>query len=284
MIIFSTGSLYTYGLNRAFELAQTAGYDGVEVLIDERWDTRQVDYLLKLRAEYKMPIYSLHNPFDSKVLDGWERNPVVRLDRTIEMAKTLSSPVVVFHLPHYQNLACARWLLNELPNYQQNTDTIIAVENMPYTRFLFGPLAFKFKKLRLHTVKLNAFWKLIAFPLSIPQVRLNKFEYFEKMPHLNFDTTHLGTGGFDILAAYERLKSKISHIHLSNYDLEEDREHRLPMDGVLPLDELLQCLKRDNYQGAICLEVNPQSLEAEREQNVFRNMKKSLEFCREHYT
>jgi len=284
VIIFSTGSLYIYGLNRAFGLAQAAGFDGVEVLIDERWDTRQADYLLKLSSEYGMPIYSLHNPFDSKNLDGWEKKPVDRLDRTVELAKLLSSSVVVFHLPHYQNIACGRWLLNELPAYQRNTEIIIAVENMPHTRFLFGPLAFKFRRLRLHPVQLKTFWKLVTFPLSIPHVRLNKFKHLEKLPHLNFDTTHLGTGGFDILEAYERLKSKISHIHLSNYDLEKDQEHCLPMDGILPLDELLERLKRDNYQGAICVEVDPQALEAEREENVLRNMKESLEFCRKYYT
>ncbi len=283
VIIFSTGSLYIYGLNRAFELAQAAGFDGVEVLIDERWDTRQADYLLKLSSEYGMPIYSLHNPFDSKNLDGWEKNPVDRLNQTIELAELLKSSVVVFHLPHYQNIACGRWLLNELPAYQRNTEIIIAVENMPHTRLLFGPLAIKFKKLRLHTVQLNTFWKLVTFPLSIPHVRLNKFKDLEKLPHLNFDTTHLGTGGFDILEAYERLKNKISHIHLSNYDLQRDKEHCLPMDGILPLNELLERLNRDNYQGAICVEVDPQALEAEREEDVLRNMKESLEFCRKHY-
>jgi hypothetical protein len=45
MLALSTGSLYTYGLDRVFGLAQKAGFDGIEVLVDGRWDTRQADYL-----------------------------------------------------------------------------------------------------------------------------------------------------------------------------------------------------------------------------------------------
>ena len=40
-VTLSTGSLYTFGTARAFELAARAGYDGVEVIVEERWDTRQ---------------------------------------------------------------------------------------------------------------------------------------------------------------------------------------------------------------------------------------------------
>ncbi len=284
MIIFSTGSLYIYGLNRAFELAQAAGYDGVEVLVDERWDTRQADYLAKLSAEYRMPIHSLHNPFDSKVLNGWERNPIDRLERTLELADVFGASVVVVHLPFFQRFAQARWMLRELPAYQQSTDVKIAVENMPHIRLLFGPLALKFRRFRIHTVRLNHFWKIVAYPISIPGRRLNNFKNLEQLQYTTFDTTHFGTGGFDVLEAYERLKHNIAHVHLSNYNLEQDREHCLPMNGILPLNELLQRLKRDNYGGAVCVEVNPQSLEAEHEENVLRNMKDSLDFCRQHYS
>ena len=43
-IALSTGSLYTYGIARVFELAAEAGFDAIEVLADQRWDSRQPDY------------------------------------------------------------------------------------------------------------------------------------------------------------------------------------------------------------------------------------------------
>ena len=52
MIALSTGSLYSYGTARVFELAARVGYDGVEVIVDHRWDTRQPAYLRRLVADH----------------------------------------------------------------------------------------------------------------------------------------------------------------------------------------------------------------------------------------
>ena len=40
MIILSSGSLYTYGLARVFNMAAATGFDGMEVIIDRRKVTR----------------------------------------------------------------------------------------------------------------------------------------------------------------------------------------------------------------------------------------------------
>ncbi|NLF02028.1 MAG: NUDIX domain-containing protein, partial [Anaerolineales bacterium] len=54
-VALSTGSLFTYGLVRALEMAAEAGFDGVEVLVDHRWDTRQPVYLRRLACQAGMP-------------------------------------------------------------------------------------------------------------------------------------------------------------------------------------------------------------------------------------
>ena len=38
MIALSTGSLFTYGTARVARLAAAAGFDGLEIMIDDRWD------------------------------------------------------------------------------------------------------------------------------------------------------------------------------------------------------------------------------------------------------
>ena len=40
-VIFSTGSLSPVGLDRVYGWAAEAGFDGIETMIDERWDTHQ---------------------------------------------------------------------------------------------------------------------------------------------------------------------------------------------------------------------------------------------------
>lgn len=40
MIALSTSSLPTYDLDRVSGLALDAGFDGIELMVDQQWDTR----------------------------------------------------------------------------------------------------------------------------------------------------------------------------------------------------------------------------------------------------
>jgi sugar phosphate isomerase/epimerase len=108
---------------------------------------------------------------------------------------------------------------------------------------------------------------------------LNDLETLSQMPHLTLDTTHIGTWGLDLLAVYERLKARIVHVHLSDFD---GREHRRPGEGRLPLGELLQRLTRDGYEGTVSLELGPEALEAEDEAQVRAHLQRAVDFCRTH--
>jgi sugar phosphate isomerase/epimerase len=70
-IALSTGSLYTYGIARVFELAAEAGFDAIEVLADQRWDSRQPEYLRRLIQEFGLPVVAIHSPFASIGTPGW---------------------------------------------------------------------------------------------------------------------------------------------------------------------------------------------------------------------
>jgi sugar phosphate isomerase/epimerase len=99
-----------------------------------------------------------------------------------------------------------------------------------------------------------------------------------RLHHLTLDTTHVGTWGLDLLAVYERLKERIVHVHLSNYD---GQEHRRPEQGHLPLAELLNRLAQDDYPGTVTLELGPDVLEAEDEDQVRAHLRHAVTFCRE---
>jgi sugar phosphate isomerase/epimerase len=108
---------------------------------------------------------------------------------------------------------------------------------------------------------------------------LNTFEALSQMPHLTLDTTHMGTWGHDVLDAYERLKKRIVHVHLSDFD---GHEHRLPGTGRLPLAGLLRRLSQDGYKGTVTLELGPEVLEAEDEGRVRAHLQQAVAFWREH--
>jgi sugar phosphate isomerase/epimerase len=272
VITLSTGSLYTYGVARVFALAAQAGFDGVEVLIDERWDTRQANYLQRLAADYALPVCSLHNPF-VPYISGWPSDPVERLKTTVALAQELNVATIVVHLPlrigfvmisgfkrrwvlptpRSPYAKMRRWMMEELPSFEANNGVQLCIENMPARRILGW--------------RLNSCW-------------WNTPEEWLRFPHLTLDTTHLGTWGLDPLAVYRQVNGQVCHVHLSNFN---GQEHRRLKDGHLPLVELLHALWADNYQGDIVVELQPNSLQAQDEAQVLAHLKDQVAFCRQHF-
>ncbi|MFZ5916309.1 MAG: sugar phosphate isomerase/epimerase family protein [Chloroflexota bacterium] len=273
-IAFSTGSLHTWGLGRVFEIAAQAGFDGLELMVDGREDTRDAAYLHRLQARHNLPILSLHSPFPLIAVDGWPWDEAVRTRRTVALARQLGVSTVVTHLPLRMHIAVvqttllrrrlllpmprswgreyARWLQTELPTLEQENSVTVAVENMP---------AFRLGRRRLDVH------------------RLNRIEEWYHFPRLTLDTTHLGTWGLDILDVYERLADRVAHVHLSNY--RDGHEHQRLDDGDLPLGAFLERL-RDHFTGIVAVELDPVSMEAHDEARVCAHLAATIDFCRRH--
>jgi sugar phosphate isomerase/epimerase len=275
VIALSTGSLYSYGTARVFELAAQVGFDGIEVLVDHRWDGRQPSYLRRLSADFDLPIPVVHSPFTPRV-PAWPSDQLGRLKRTVELAKDVGATTVVTHLP-FRVYAIEGWwhghrprrlflpvplprrepyyrlLRDGLAAFEAEAGVTIAVENMPWHR-LVG-------------LVVNSYW-------------FNSIAELDRFPHLTLDTTHFGTWESDPLVAYERLKERVAHVHLSNYD---GQEHRSPPDGALPLAELLGRLAKDGYRGVVTVESCPEALDAGDEAKCLVALRRALAFCREHF-
>ena len=56
MLLFHTDNLPHHGLERVFEFAKKAGFDGVEVGINGNLDTHNPEYLKTLEKRFKIPI------------------------------------------------------------------------------------------------------------------------------------------------------------------------------------------------------------------------------------
>jgi sugar phosphate isomerase/epimerase len=273
-IALSTGSLFTYGIARVFELAAEAGFDGVEILADHRWDSRQPSYIRRLSKDTGLSIVAVHNPFKPHV-PGWPHDSLGRLRETVRLAQGVGAPVIVAHLPlrirgvkleffgfrrdpvklsipwggesNYRD-----FLLDGLARFEEEEGIKIGIENMPLRRFL--------------GCKADIYW-------------LNDPQSLARMPHLTLDTTHIGTWGYDLLTVYDQLKTRIIHVHLSNFN---GQEHQLPGEGHLPLGKFLGRLALDGYQGTVSVEVNPDALQAEDEGLMRANLHQTVRFCREH--
>jgi sugar phosphate isomerase/epimerase len=271
-LIFSTGSLYPLDTWRCFELAKEAGFDGIEIMCDDRWATRDPLYLNRLMETFDLPILVCHTPFGSQV-PGWGHapDPVGMIYRTLELAGYVGARSIVVHVPRRIGWVNVRfngqggwrlpwlgmdgvikqWIERELKRVQAQTPIRIGLENLP-ARQLLG--------------------------LTIDPTWWNEVASWSRVHDwLTLDTTHWATKRVDPLDAYQAAGGRVCHIHLSNYD---GREHRLPQAGMLDLGKFLRHLAADDYGGTIALELHPDALFFTDDLALRRSLRESVAFCR----
>lgn len=269
-VLLSTGSLHVVDVALCFELAAETGFDGMEVMCDDRWSTRDPDYLNRLSRQSGLPVLVAHTPF-SRRLHGWPRaDELQRVQYTLQLAGDVGAETVVVHLPRKIGILIVdmdgrrlvlpwrspfagvkRWIERDLPARQAGTAIRIALENMPVHRFA------------------GRDWDLTWWNTVGAWSRVHTW--------LTLDTTHWGTKRIDPLVAYRAGRSRVCHVHLSNFD---GREHRLPHQGRLDLGALLRAMAADGYGGTISVELSPDVLEFEDAGTLRRNLQDCLDFCR----
>ncbi|HET7481159.1 MAG TPA: sugar phosphate isomerase/epimerase family protein [Rubrobacteraceae bacterium] len=249
-VIFSTGSLYPFGLSRVFGWASAAGFDGVEVMMDERWDTHQAEYIEELAEGSGIPVLALHPPL---YRGAWNLEPGETLVRVARLAQRLSVPVIVAHPPP-PGRPLRRWVAGPIQKAREQ-GVAVCVENMP------------------RNAKRRMF--------SVRRGNCHRPEDLVGLGDVTLDTSHLGASGEDPLRAWSVLGHQVRHIHLSDSRLSGKDEHRLPGHGKLPLRELLSAVGKSEYPGAVSLELKPWPLGAPDPETIQERMREALGFVRE---
>jgi len=250
-VIFSTGSLYPFGLERVYAWASEAGFDGVEIMMDERWDTHQKDYLQHLVELHGVPILALHTPL---YRGAWGLGPEETVVRVARVAAKMEVPVVVAHPPP-PGRPLERWKVGPLREAREH-GVLVAVENMPRSRS-------------------GGMFSVRRRSCYLP-------EHLADVGEVTFDTSHAGASKVDLLRAHSILATQLRHVHLSDSNLEAGRdEHRVPGKGRLPLKPFLAALGASGYPGAVSLELKPWPLGAPDPKTILGRMRAALEFTRE---
>lgn len=255
-ISFSSGSLFTLPLRKGFELAAEAGFDGVELIINQ--DFQRVNPVTLVRSLQEIaPINSIHAPF--MPLDGWG-GPIQSLFHSIELAADTGIPLVNFHPPSWLGFEIGFWRwLYRVRDFQKEVgldgEVLVTIENMPWVG-----------KFKMNPNILSSTADMINF---IQEHNL----------YLTFDTTHMGSGKAnfinDFYMFYE--SGRIRNIHFSDYGF--DREHLIPGHGRLPLTRFLNHLKQTDYQGAVTLELDPREF-PQNEQMILQSLKELQTYMR----
>ena len=249
-VIFSTGSLYPFGLDRSYGWAAEVGYDGVEIMMDERWDTHQHTYLSHLVDRHGIPVLALHTPLYK---GAWRLDPGETLVRSVGLAEKVGAPVVIVHPPP-PGRPLARWAKGPL-NEARTQDVSVAVENMPRDR--------------------------AGYVFSIRRRSCFRPEHLFGLGDITLDTSHVAASGLDLMEVYGKLADQLRHVHLSDSDLTGGDQHRVPGKGKLPLRELLAALATDHYSGAVSLELKPWPLGTPDPEVIQKRMREALRFTRE---
>ena len=246
MITLSTDSLRGYGLNRIFEFAKEAGFDGIDIQVEpDLYDTQNVEYIQKLKAEYGLPIQAIKASYNT---DN-EKDVIA----AIEMAKELEAKVVILQPPKLLNFKLISWLKKEIPKIRAKEKISIALENAPAKTFLG----------------------------IFPEHALSNLAELKEFKHACIDTSRVADKGEDVMRVYKSLKSYLVHIHLSNVN--KGKKYTMPQDGILPLESLLAKLKQDNYPGSISIKVKAKFLDAGNDEKVIKHLKECKEFYEKYY-
>lgn len=242
-VALSTASVYPEGTAATFELANTLGYDGIELMVWTDPTSQDPDAVADLVQEHQVPVVAVHAPCLLVTQRVWSPDPWERLTRSVDAAKRLDAAVVVVHPPFRWQRDYARDFASKVDALAAESGVLIAVENMyPW---------------RAGGRELKAY-----LPDWDPTD--------EGYRHCTLDLSHTAVSGSDALKMAADLGDRLAHVHLADGTGSSRDEHLVPGRGSQPCDTLLERLARDAWEGSIVLEVTTRRARnrAERENDL----------------
>lgn len=238
-------------LEDAFKMARDANYDGVEVMISNDKETRDVARLKSLEDKYQLPVLSFHAPVLLLTHFVWGTDPAVKLAKSAELAEAMGSKTVVVHPPFAIQKQYSSIFLPLVKQLEDRTGVIIAVENM-----------FPWKVSGREAIAYKPSWETITSVAS----------------NITLDFSHSALSGLDVLQTVRDLGDKVSHIHLcdgfgtkTKKGVEKDKvfdEHLPPGSGNQPVKETLELLAASNWHGSIVSEINTRKYKTREDKRI----------------
>lgn len=244
---FSTACLYHLPLHTTFRLAADAGFDSVELVMGPEIWLRGADFVAGAARQHGLTVYSVHQTLLCISPRGGGAGRIVD---AVDMALALDARCVVAH-----NTWAEGW---EEPKAQRWLDTIKACRE----RLEGNDTRLSLENQGIYTEGQRSLLQ------EVPAL-LNFAKRYDLA--ITLDTCHVGTR--DLIGTYELVRDRLMNIHLSDLSFSSPRfphpmlqglltRHRMPGQGDLPLDDLMQRIAADGFAGAISVEVSPLALGA----------------------
>lgn len=239
-----------YGLDLIFDLAKSAGFDGIDLATWKSYDAWNEGYVKKLSQKYEIPVTSIQ--VSSNV------NPK-ELNQALDLCAETGARIININAPSYFSLKTYNFISDNLNNYKKhNKDIRFAIINPSQATYLLPIPKFRFTNLVEIIKKFNADLALDIVNIdedALEQQLLRKLDKF--IPHLSTvyfsDKTRIGQG------------------------------HVLPGDGTLKLPSILKKLKKGNYKGPISLKVEISKKDLADSDKVLIILKKAVKYFQENF-
>lgn len=228
-VALSTASVYPERVERGFEYAAQAEYDGVEVMVWADSITQDTDQVRALSKKYSMPVLAIHAPTLLLTQLVWGGGPWEKVERSAQMAYDLGATTVVVHPPFRWQKGYAEAFEDGVRRVAEEYSVTIAVENMyPW---------------RARSRELKAY---------LPGWDPREFNY----DNVTLDLSHAATAQQNSLEIAQDLGQRLSHVHFTDGSGSMKDEHLLPGRGNQPCRPLLEHLVSTNFEGTVVLEIN----------------------------
>ena len=230
----STSSVYPLNTEQAFRVAHEAGFDGIEIMITSDPGTQSADVLLALSRQYGLPILSIHAPVLLTTHFVWGRDPLVKLERSAELARAAGASTVVVHPPFRWQTTFAPLFLAAVRVTSISWGIEVAVENM-----------FDVKIGRRGLATYAPGWDPSKMDCDA----------------MTLDFSHASLSGRDSLDLALAMGDRLRHVHLCDGSgaLGGEKmfdEHLVPGHGNEPVASVLQLLARHGWSGSVIAEIN----------------------------
>jgi sugar phosphate isomerase/epimerase len=202
-----------------------AGYRGVEVLLAMSPETRQPDTVLARAREAGLHVPVMHGPYMLLLRNVLGAEYIEKSRRSLEVAAEVGAQILVAHAPLRWERLARWWTANEADAEAAELGVAFAMENM---------------------------YPVHGFCLSCVVTP----EQLAPFTHVVFDTSHFAVAGIDLFEAWEALRDRVVHLHVSD-NLGTGTDSHAPIGaGVLPLERFLAHIGASGWSGTITLELD----------------------------
>ena len=221
-LLLSSGPLFARPLDWAFGVIAEAGYDGVELMVTQDATTQDAQRVAAVSAQEGLPVPAVHGPFLLVTRRVFGTDLVTKARRSLELTADLGAEVMIVHPPFRWQRQFHNWLLGPGDEEAAELGTRVGVENLYPVQVVGRPVRFH---------------------------RYTEPDHLAPFRHVVLDTSHFGVAEVDINAAYEQLRDRTVHLHVSDYRGGGRDSHAPLGHGILPLARFLHRVGEDRRAG-----------------------------------